>query len=335
MIDLMTKLLRLIPLIVILLLVACSDPAFQQGEFSADCSWVYDDTGSIVMTCYPTLKTPLATPNTPTATTTPQIPTATRTPTGVPTAVPTKTATSVPSNQNLFVNPSFEGGATIYAWAGGLQLPEVAVVNGWSPLFCDFPYRSTACPALFQGDKNPEGLLMGRPEMRNTDISSRVHSGAGAQYWFCFWRACDAGVYQTVNTAVGETCTVSAYVMSWSRFYWDNKLSNADNFLSQFLNDDSYSNSLWRIGVNLNGGTSAYGSSVLNSPWYSLPRSITSINGEPIAVLDHYDKFALLTYTFTAQSERTTIFIRNLRLFPANFNDNSIDDASIVCIDQG
>lgn len=334
---------KLLPIVLILfVLLGCAGTP-KSGHFTADCDYVYDDSGKVSLVCVQVDVTPQPTssitpsplPPTPSPTvrpTTTVVPSAT--PTTVPTAVPTVTATPVPSNVNLFLNPGFEGGASPYEWAlasGPLKLPEVAVVQAWKPFFCDFPYKAGPCPALFQGTKNPSNLMMGRPEMRNTVIGVRIHGGSGAQYWFCQFRTCDGGVYQTVRTTPGQVCSVSAYVQSWSRQDWNPRLPDDQNFKSEFPNEDGYSNSLWRIAVDPYGGVNIDSTNVISTSWYSLPHSIAAINGQAIQVLDHYDKYALITYTFTAKGSFATVYFENLRLFPFTFNDSMVDDASIFC----
>lgn len=320
-------------LIIALILTACSS-APKSGHFTADCDYTVGDDGKVNLTCVQVI-TPVPT-GTIQPTSTVIVPTAIKTTTSVPNATPTVvpstvTATSVPSNVNLFKNPDFESGFDIFTWPSGLRLPEIAAAISWSPFFCDFPYKTAPCPAKFQGIKNPSNLLMGRPEMRGTDVPNRVHSKKYAQYSFCQFRACDGGVYQTVKTQPNQQCTASAYVQSWSRIAWDPKLKPEQNFMSGFPNDDAYSNSLWRIAVDPYGGENIDDSRVVKSSWYSQPRSITSVDNQVIEYLDHYDKYALISFTFTAKGTSSTIFFENLRLFPFTFNDSMIDDASVVC----
>ena len=84
--------------------------------------------------------------------------------------------------------------ASAPSWVRGVIFGEVNVYEGWEPFYCDQPYTPTRCPAERIGSGNPPGLLMGRPEYKPTDIANRVHSGATAQQWFCFFRTCRAGV---------------------------------------------------------------------------------------------------------------------------------------------
>jgi hypothetical protein len=323
-----------------IILTACTS-APQQGEVDLHCTYVQQSAEKYSFVCEkistpsgsasatPTSPVPLGSSTPTTRPTNTAVPTATVKPTDAP--VPTVTATPVPSTDNLFINPGFEGGAIIFTWPDGLRLPEVATVLGWKPFFCDFPYKDKPCPAMFQGTKNPNNLLMGRPEMRNTTVVNRVRSGTGAQYAFCQFRTCKGGVYQTVQTVPGQICTASVYIQSWSRADWDNKLPIEVNLKSEFPNDDGYSNSLWRIAVDPYGGVNIDSTNVVKSSWYSIPKSITSINGESVVYLDHYDKYAQMTYTFTAKGSFATIYFENLRLFPFTFNDSAWDDASIVC----
>lgn len=278
------------------------------------------------LTSTPTL-TPTLTPTatntlTPTATNTP-LPTSTPTSTPTinpnpPTATPTNTftpsgptATPMPgSTVNRFNNPGFEG-----TWRPVI-FNEVNVFSGWEPFYCDQPYTAQKCPAERRGDGNPLDLQMGRPEFKPTDVSNRIHGGKYAQQWFCFFRACRAGVYQTIATTPGEVCEVTAYVQSWSAA--DEYGTDGKAFTSDTATADDRANSTWFIKVDRSGGTNAFASSV----------SISSPFGYDTG---HYDKYVQIRYSFTASANKATIFFENLRLWPLAHNDNYIDDVAVRC----
>jgi LysM repeat protein len=241
-------------------------------------------------------------------------PTATRQPTTVPTATtaagnPTPTqivsgTTVPPTASNRFTNPGFEGRTRPVTFG------EVNVFEGWEPYYCDQPYTVEKCPAERQGTGNPEGLLMGRPEYKPTDVSNRVHSGATAQQWFCFWRTCRAGVFQTVTTTPGATCVAGGFVQSWS--------ANGTGFTSDLQTKDQRSNSTWFIRVDTGGGTDAFANGLQISRGFGYSDGI-------------YDQFAEISYQFVATGATTTVFFENLRLWPIANNDNYIDDVYIRC----
>ena len=262
----------------------------------------------------PPTGTPTATPQ-PTATAMPR-PTSTPIPTPVPTSsgIPTPTprvAGTVPADApNLLVNPGFEGSTRPVLFG------EINVFEGWQPFYCDEPYTSSKCPAPRQGSGNPEGLTMGRPEFKSTDIPNRVHGGQTAQQWFCFFRSCRAGVYQTIETTPGALCEAGAYVQSWSAASW---LGSNGPYTSDIATQDDRDNSLWFIRVDLSGGDFAFDDGVLIS------RAFGYADGT-------YDQYALIRYTFTATGRQTTVFFENLRLWPLAHNDSYIDDAYVRCV---
>ena len=45
----------------------------------------------------------------------------------------------------------------------------------------------------------------------------------------------------------------------------------------------------------------------------------------------HYDKYALIKYTFMATGTKTTVFFENLRIWPVANNESFIDDAYVRC----
>jgi len=237
-------------------------------------------------------------------------------PTVVPTAVPTTpsgpaTPTQIvgpvviPSNaSNLVTNSSFTGQVRPVIFG------EVNVFESWEPFYCDQPYTQQKCPAPRQGSGNPPGLMMGRPEYKPTDVANRVHSGKTAQQWFCFWRTCDAGIFQTVTTTPGAVCVAGAFVQSWS--------ANGTGFTSDLQTADQRANSTWFIRVDPTGGTSAFANSILISRGFGYGDGI-------------YDKYVEISYQFAATSNKATVFFENLRLWPISNNDNYIDDVYVRC----
>ncbi|NDJ51666.1 MAG: hypothetical protein GYB68_01115, partial [Chloroflexi bacterium] len=209
-----------------------------------------------------------------------------------------------PLGSNLFDNPSFEDPAR------PVVLGEINVSQEWQPFYCDEPYTPEKCPAERQGEGNPEDLMMRRPEykMATTEVdASRVNSGDQAQQWFCFFGACRAGVYQTINTTAGKRCIASAQVQTWS----------ANSFIDGAVSEPG-ENSEWRILVDTSGGSYAFASGLLSSEVYDHSSG-------------HYDAYLEISFEFTATGSRATIFFENLRLWPFQFNDSYIDDASVRC----
>jgi len=223
-------------------------------------------------------------------------------PEGFQTPTPIAPAGGIPANApNLLTNPGFEGAFREVAFN------TVQVAEGWQPFYCDLPYTSEKCPALRQGSGNPVGLLMGRPEFSATASASRVSGGAQAQRWFCLWRSCRGGVFQTISTTPGVTCEAGAFVQSWS--------ANTDGLTSTVTD-----NSIWFIRVDLSGGTNAF----VSSTSMLLSRGFDFADG-------HYDRYTKISYTFKATGTQTTVFFENLRLWPIANNESFIDDAYVRC----
>lgn len=240
---------------------------------------------------------------TPTATTTPS-PAPSATESTLEDATPTAIVRpgSVPASApNLLDNPGFEGATR------EVDFSSVKVVEGWMPFYCDQPYTSEKCPAPRQGSGNPLGLVMGRPEYSQAAEPARLRGGSGAQQWFCFWRACQGGLYQVVETRPGALCEVGAYVQSVS--------AEGESEVSTVLD-----NSIWRIRVDLTGATQAFS------------ESATLISSADFgSSAGHYDRYALITFTFTATSEQTAIFFENQRIWPIATNASYIDEAYLRC----
>lgn len=253
--------------------------------------------------------------------------TPTETPADTPTPAPTKTAppTKTPSTAgpvtpdvagNRLRNPSFEGNVRPVLFG------EVNVHEEWEPFYCDQPYTPHKCPAPLPcapGQTkgcNPPDLLMGRPEYKSSNVDNRVHSGATAQQWFCMYRTCQAGVYQTFPTTPGRVCEVGAYVQTWSAP--TEYGSDGNLYTSDVATADGRANSKWFIKVDPSGGTYAFADHVLSS------RAFTYDDG-------HFDKYVKIRFTFTATGNQATVFFENYRLWPFTHNDSYIDDVYAYC----
>jgi hypothetical protein len=235
-----------------------------------------------------------------------------------PIPTPTPRVTPGPELPNLLANASFDDPFVHPKMddrnGGEVAFPEVTVAEGWQPFFCDWPYTAEACPAERRGDGNPDDLLMGRPEFKRTDLETRVTSGT-AQQWFCFFRACRAGIYQVVETPPDAICDFGVWVQTWSAGDW---IGDDGPYTSFYQTDDERANSSWRLGADPTGGTYAWADT---AQW-----------GEPAGYdAGHFDHFALVTYQFQTTGTQTTVFIENLRLWPFAHNDSYVDDAYLRC----
>jgi hypothetical protein len=238
-------------------------------------------------------------------------PTATNTATVQPTATqivitPTQIATSIPSvtvvptqSPNLFRNGEFEAPYVNKLHPDGNYH---IVADGWSGFYCD------ECDASLLN--NPEeGLLMGRPEYKPAAANGQAgrdwRSGRNGQQWFCFFRVCQAGVYQTVSVAGGSTCEVSAWVRSWA---------NSDDDPSS---DGDFYTSEWWIRIDPLGGTFWDADHVRRSPTFG----------------GSYDTWTLIEWEFTTpkNSNKVTVFFENTRKWAIPNNDSYIDAATLRC----
>jgi uncharacterized membrane protein YqjE len=245
-------------------------------------------------------------------------------PTGVtplPTETPDATATTTPvipvtptSPNNLLSNPGFEGSYRPVIFG------EVNVAPDWEPFYCDEPYMAEKCPAPRQGDGNPDDLLMGRPEFKPIDFINypdRVWEGELAQTWFCFWRTCNAGVWQTFLTVPGEQYEVGAMVESWYNY--------DDDIPSDLETVDDWAGSVWWIGIDINsddGIDNAFDAGLVTCEFPVDPNGSASTN--------HYDNWVHISCKFTAEGTTATVYYGNSRIWPIVNNDNYLDGAYAI-----
>jgi hypothetical protein len=224
------------------------------------------------------------------------------------------------SAPNRLANPGFEGRVR------AVRFGEVNVFESWWPFYCDNITVPGGCPALRIGSGNPPGLMMGRPEYKPTNVGNRVHGGATAQQWFCFFRTCRAGVYQTFDTTPGALCEVGAYVQSWST-------GNADitGWRSQLTTADDRANSTWQIIVDPNGGTNPFGGGLLTSGTFGYDYEPSTGYNRAHGGQGVYDQYVPISFTFMATGQRATVFFQDTRLWPVPNNDSYIDDAWARC----
>jgi hypothetical protein len=216
---------------------------------------------------------------------------------------------------NLVANGNFEQG--FYSANGGV------VPNEWKNFYCDTPYTPAKCPALRRDIQSPPrsgsndpGLLMGLPEWKDTSLPERTRAGHASQF-FSAYRVHDAGLYQTIKTIPGQVCYYTAYVMSWAAD--KDRGTNGVLWTSDTLTEDDKDSAVWRLGVA--SGTDVYAFSQAVK-W---GRKWTYEDG-------HYDHYIALSYSFVAESTETTIFIRQVMLWPFAHNEGYVDDVSVQCV---
>jgi len=205
---------------------------------------------------------------------------------------------------------------------GSVDMTSDVVANNWLPFYCAPPFTTEACPAQRRGEGNPADLTMSKPVYTSMREPVRVLSGEKSQHWYCANIVCQAGVYQTVATQPGELCEVGAFVQSRSATAEtgvDEEGQSTGIGRSDLADQSKRENSTWVIRVDLEGGGAPYEDDVLTSRVFGYDDGI-------------YDQYAPIRYSFTATSERTTIFYENARLWPFPFNDNFIDEAYVRCV---
>lgn len=218
---------------------------------------------------------------------------------------------------NLIQNPGFEGAYVLRN--GG------PVAEQWLNFYCDPPYTPNKCLAPRQ--ENQPGLEMGLAEWKPSKVTSRVHSGDYAQQWFGAARVVDGGILQTVDTPAGSDCIFGAWVQTWSangeqgRVYWNGYTGrwevSADYYSSDVATEDDRANSVFMLGYAAGENVYAYGPGV---NWVSFGYDS-----------GHYDHYVYVSTPFEATSARTTIYIRNTRLWPIGHNDSYVDDVVVRC----
>lgn len=255
------------------------------------------------------------------------------------TTLPTATATvgNIPAPQ--LQNPGFEtrNGQHVRPVYG---LPEINVVPGWNPYFCDQPYTAARCPTPDAWNPNPYTTYMKRPEFKpsNPDqdcnaanqYASRTHGGCQSQQSFEFYGVGRHGVYQTVIVTPGAQYEFSAYIQLWAA---ENAVGgcvrrdsrnacierNADPYSSDIATADDKTAIAAHVGVDPTCGTNAFAPTVqwsADSAWAE----------------GFYDKFGLAKIRFTALSNCVTVFAGGYNRYGKAHNDIYIDDAALVVV---
>ncbi len=186
---------------------------------------------------------------------------------------------------NLLNNPGFEGFYRSYNYGNTIDqlVLEFRVADGWTPWF-----RPQAA-----GDP---GWRYRRPEYRPASYS---YNGSAAQQFFTSFGTHQAGLFQRVTNATpGQTYRFSIAAYIWS--------SNEENVLQSTVPGDARV----RVGIDPNGGTNPYASSVVWSPFATF-----------------YDSWRVLAVDAVAGSRSLTVFVWSEQTFPVVHNDVALDEA--------
>lgn len=211
----------------------------------------------------------------------------------------------------LLNNPGFEDP---YIQAGSA---DIFVATGWQAWYItpDGVTYPINCPE----NAPPDCVVYRIPVFRNTQPQDarqppRARSG-NSQKWGSGYATFIAGVYQQVSGITpGTRLRFSAFTQGF----------NCSNNLGCFGGVGEYGKSyepgdvLTRVGIDPTGGTSPFGSGVVWSGY-----------ANPI------DVFVQQQVEAVAQNATVTVFIWSSPLFPQQYNDIYVDDASLVAIGQG
>jgi LysM repeat protein len=220
-------------------------------------------------------------------------------------------AAPLAQQQNLLVNPGFEGiNCPSSGWCPdnytrdtftGAQYGEIYTPQGWVTFWSE-------------GVNPADGRHYGRPECKVIPNAppfvgppARVRSGNYAIMQFGFWRSIDSGVYQTVsNLSPGATVQASAYAHTWT--------CNDDQHGAMSCDNPDDPNVVFRVGIDPNGGTDPWSPNVVWASGFS--RDTYRLIGPVQATV--------------GESGRVTVFLRATAKWPFKHNDVYWDDAALV-----
>lgn len=211
-------------------------------------------------------------------------------------------------NQNLLVNPGFEGigrpidnsGPNYDNWTretfSGMAYGEIFTPEGWVTWWQEGEYKRPECKVV--PNEHP---FSANPK--------RIYSGYYAGMCFTFYGKQNAGYYQVVrNLPAGATVQASIYAHAWASSE-DEPFSSGDPFSFGF-----------QIGIDPNGGTDPFSGNII---WSGL--------------VHHYDEFGLVgPIQATVGAEGVaTVFTKAYAKWPLKHNDAYWDHASLVLLTPG
>ncbi len=212
---------------------------------------------------------------------------------------------------NLVTNPGFEGiGLPVTNsspnpdnWTrdtfSGAQYGEIYTPSGWVTWW-------------EEGDfKRPECKVIPNQHPFNAD-PTRIYEGYYSAMCFAFFGKQHAGYYQVVrDIPPGSQVAASFYAHAWT--------SNKDTPSITDPEGDPYA-FYFRVGVDPNGGTDPFSSSIVwSSPYYN------------------YDEYALVgpLQTTVGESGAATIFLESYGKWPNKHNDAYMDNPSLQILSPG
>ncbi len=223
-------------------------------------------------------------------------------------ALPMERSILQQENQNLLVNPGFEGigkpmnnsGPNYDNWTretfNGAAYGEIFTPEGWVTWWQEGEY------------KRPECKVVPNEHPFNAE-PKRIYSGYYAGMCFTFYGKQNAGYYQVVrNLPAGAKVQASIYAHAWASSE-DEPYSSGDPFSFGF-----------QIGIDPNGGTDPFSGNIV---WSGL--------------VPHYDEFGLVgpVQATVGPEGVATVFTRAYAKWPLKHNDAYWDHASLVLLTPG
>ncbi len=211
------------------------------------------------------------------------------------------------AGDNLLVNPGFEGigrsaensSENPNNWTRdtftGAQYGEIYTPEGWVTWWSE------------EGEfKRPECKVIPNVHPFNAD-PTRIHQGYYSGMCFTFFGRQNAGYYQVVrNIPAGSVVEGSFYAHAWSCGQDDPPLSCGDPYSFYF-----------RVGIDPNGGTDPFSSSIVwSSPYYN------------------YDTYSLVgpVQTTVGESGAATLFLQAYGKWSIKHNDAYMDSAALKMV---
>lgn len=212
----------------------------------------------------------------------------------------TSQSPQVLAQENLLVNPSFEGPYSDYV--PNPPIPDCAsgvcttaqMAAGWWPWWV----------SQVSGDPDWKNRM---PEYKPAEapFTNRVHSGARAQQYFTFHGTHTAGLWQRVNVPANARLQFSIWGHAWSAAD-DEPLSNYPTPVNM------------RIGIDPTGGTNPFSPNIVWS-----------------GTANAYDFYVLFSVEAQAQGDAVTVFTYSAPVEARKHNDVYWDDASLTVIGAG
>ena len=239
---------------------------------------------------------------------------------------------------NLLKTPGFETDK----WRKVDPFGTMTVPEGWQAFYLNKPGEHQ----VPWDPRNESGILS--PEFKPVDARPpyldppRFHSGQWAASWLSTWKVIDAGLYQQVQVPSGQKLRLSAWAHGWSNSgdqaassghahdpKWSDGKDVGYNAFFQLADpawpsrgnstlDDAGRNMVFQVGIDPNGGTDAFSSSVIWGPAAHIYNVYQPV--PPVQV--------------TATGNAVTVFLRTRNLWGLVHNDAYWDDPVLEAVGE-